>query len=187
MKNKLSSSTKSLTCLSVPKRDGTSHYIFNYIFTYSLQAVKNKETGLLEISMIARKQTNFPERLKWWKAWCLVERRILWELLWVAKGQHPGEAASAKCRVQGVKEEWDRKTQFEDFQFPSTFLTWPFLFFYQCMGVTLSHNSLMNQGYNVTVPTNKILEKPVVTHIPATKPPQILIYKFAEGWQPHWP
>lgn len=89
--------------------------------------------------MIARKWTDFPERLQWWKAWCLVKGRILWESLWVAKGQHPGEAASAKCRLEGVREEWDRKTQFEDFQFPSTFLTWPFLFFSQCMGVALSH------------------------------------------------
>lgn len=143
-----------------------------FLFFYLLSVFKLKKQGnSIARDFHARKWADFPERLKWWKAWCLVKGRLLWESLWAAKGQHSREAASAKCRLEGVREEWD--TQFEDFQFPSTFLTWPFHLFYECMGVALSHSSLVNQGYSVTVPTNKILEKPIVTSIPATNPPQI--------------
>lgn len=58
MKNKLSHSAKSITCPSVPG-DRPSYYIFNPIFTCSLQAEKIKETGLLETG--SQEMSRFPQ------------------------------------------------------------------------------------------------------------------------------
>lgn len=119
--NKLSCSAKFITVPLSPE-------IFTSIFTFSLQAGKSKETGLPETSMIARKWADFPERIKWWKVWCPVKGRILWESVWVAKGQHSREAASAKCSLEGMREEWDKDSVWG---FPISIhishLTFPFL------------------------------------------------------------
>lgn len=182
MKNKLSHSAKSITCPSVPRDESFLLYFYFSIYFQSSNW-KNKETVLPETSMIARKWADFPERLKWWKAWCLVKGRILWESLWGAKGQHSREAASAKCRLEGVREEWDthslRISNFLPHFSPDLSIFSMSVWELHC------HTAPWWIKGTVWLPTNKILEKPIVTSIPATNPPQIHRQKLAEGWQPH--
>lgn len=59
MKNELSRSAKSITCLSVP-RDGP-YYIFNPIFTFSLQAEKNQGNRIARDIHGSQEMSRFPQ------------------------------------------------------------------------------------------------------------------------------